>query len=112
MRIVNREQFLAMPEYTLYSEYEPCVWDDINVKHETDGDSYFYCSINDSLDVLSSEEFCDVMFEAEEKGTSVGMCFDILDRNNWDGSCQKYIVYEKDDIEKMVIELNKCLANY
>jgi hypothetical protein len=43
MRIVNRKTFLEYAPGTLYSKYQPCVFEDLQIKHEScNGNDWFY----------------------------------------------------------------------
>lgn len=52
MKVVTREEFLSLPEGTLYSKYQPCVADEIHIKGETVMDDFCCVDISNSADFV------------------------------------------------------------
>lgn len=52
MKIVTREEFLKLPEGTLYSKYQPCVADEFHIKGETVMDDFCCVHVSNSADFL------------------------------------------------------------
>lgn len=94
-----------MPQGTVYSYYEPCVFNDLNIKTHNIGDSDFgYTSIIGEIDVMSSDDFsnkCDEM----EKGKSVPMDFACGRREGLFNNEQLFAIYEDEDVEKLIYRL-------
>lgn len=57
MRIVNRQQFLAMPAGTVYAKYEPCSFEDLCIKGDSLPNDWFYQQIVDAIDVHDGGQF-------------------------------------------------------
>ena len=109
MKIVNREEFLKLPENTLYSKFKPCYFDDLSIKYNTMGNDFVCVSIIDSIECDSSEEFSDKLFDAMENKKSIAMDFDNCGRDGMFNDDQLFAVWESDDIRKLIIELSNCL---
>ncbi len=65
MRIVGEEEFLSLPSSTVYSKFTPYVFDKLCLKGETDGNSFTYLSLTDSVS-CSDYEFFDAVDNAAE----------------------------------------------
>jgi hypothetical protein len=111
MRIVSKKEFMKLPIGTVWSYYEPCVFRDLNIKvsdlseWETD---FLYDGVIGKIDVQSSEDFtnkCELM----EKGESVPMDFEQTSREGLFDDDQLFAIYEKEDVEKLIIRLQKCI---
>ena len=110
MRIVNRATFLAMPENTLFSKYEPCIFRDLLIKGESLHCNDFCVSqIADAIDCDGSESFIDACDGAVQTGASLKMDFDLFGRDGCFNDNQLFAVWEKDDIEALIDKLNMCV---
>jgi hypothetical protein len=95
MKLVNREVFLAMPNGTIYSKYQPRVFDDLCIKTSTlDHGDWIYIPlsagfIKDSI----AEEIIGDTFEFDLAATTRDGTYD---------ESQIFAVYEKDDILKLI----------
>lgn len=111
MKIVNLEQFLALPNETLYAKYAPCFFGDLAIKVENCGPRDFCTQqIADAIDCNDSGEFLDKLDDAERDGTSVLMDFESYGRDGCFEDGQLFAVYERADIEAMIARLQRCLA--
>ena len=76
MRIVDRKTFLEMPANTVFSKYEPCAFDDLQIKGESLSGIDFYASpIHDAVDFPNSSELFNILFDAQTGGSSFEMGF-------------------------------------
>ena len=104
-----------MPANTVYSKYEPCVFGNIKIKgdsiHHAGGVGDFgYQQIADAVDAGSSNEFSDILFAAEETGDSFNMDFDCQGRDGLFDEDQLFVVWEKRDIQALILRLNETLT--
>jgi hypothetical protein len=107
MRIVNREAFLALPAETLFSKYEPCVFEDFCIKGDTLGNDFLYQSITDAINCESSEAFNDALERAEVKKESLSLDFDCQGRDGCFDADQLFAVWEKADVEALIGRLQR-----
>jgi hypothetical protein len=98
MKIVTREEFLKLPEGTLYSKYQPCVADQIHIKGETVMDDFCCVDISDSTDFMYAA------------GNSQPVN---LDRPYRDGCSrdkdQLFAVWELDDLKELAKIVNRAM---
>jgi hypothetical protein len=80
MRIVNREEFLAMPAQTVFCKYRPCTMDALMIKGETWGNDFLYQDIVESIDAINDADFEALLYSSAEKGTSVRFDFNCQGR--------------------------------
>ena len=109
MRIVNRKEFLSLPEETLFSKYEPCCFEPILIKGETLANDFIFQSINDAIKWGDPEEFSDVLFKAEKSGDSFDIDLDCTERDGMFDEDQLFAVWEKKDLAQLIDRLNTAL---
>lgn len=112
MRIITLEQFIKLPSGVLYSEYEPCIFGDLRIKGDSMGkNDWGMQQIHDSLDFNSSTEQMDALLAEPKAGKSLPMNFDYQGRNGMFPRPESlYAVWERDDIEKLIERLDRCVA--
>lgn len=111
MRIVSKKEFLALPAGTVYSHFEPDIFEGFRVKGTTcDGsDDFFYDDLIGAVACDDSNDFhrvCDVM----QEGKSVPADFNQTSRDGLfeDGL---YAVYGPMDVQQLIICLQKANEN-
>lgn len=110
MRIVNREEFLKLPSDTLFSLYTPQYFGEIMIKGDTIWPNDFrYQDINEAVDCRSSNEFTEILYSAEEKGTSFKMNFERWSRDGLYDNDQLYAVWDDEDVKALIVRLNKVV---
>lgn len=111
MKIVNRKTFLQMPENTVFSEYEPCVFHGLFVKTVSPDmiNDYFEMELIGNPKCGSSNEFVNTLVNAEKTGDSFELDFDVDGRNGSFKDDQLYAIYEKQDIEQLISTLQACI---
>ena len=118
MRIVDRKTFLAMPENTVFSKYKPCYFDHVAIKEESitfphnpiSAGDFRYQSIEDSMaDWKTSEDLFEMWDQMETQGKSFPMEFDTSDRDGMFDKDQLFAVWEKQDVQRLIDRLQKCL---
>lgn len=114
MKIINRTAFLAMPDGTVFSKYEPCVFGELLIKGKSlDGGSGDFCyqSIVDAIASTGSGDFGDKLFDAEENGTSLPMDFDCQGRDGTFEMDQLFAVFEPRDVRQLIERLEQALSD-
>jgi len=105
MRIVNRKEFLELPEGTLYSEYEPCCFDGLFIKGKSLKDTNDYIEMSLIGNVVSSDtgDYAEKLENARIDHISIDLDFDEdYGRNGMFAKEQLYAIYEKKDVEKFI----------
>lgn len=109
MRIVNREEFLKLPENTLFSEFEPNVFTGLLIKEKSLTDDYFEIELIGNIDSNDYSDHNKKLTDAEENGVSLPLDFECLCRNGAFQQDQLYAVYEKQDVAGLIESLQRCL---
>jgi len=110
MRIVNRSKFLELSAGTLYSKYEPCNFDDIEIKGESLINDFYSQQIADTVECDGSGEFVDIVDDAVVNGTSFKMDFHCEGRDGGFQEDQLFAVWERGDVEQLISRLQECLS--
>lgn len=104
MKILNRKEFLKTPANTLFSYYEPCVFRGLNIK-TTDKTHYendfVYFGLIGEFNIFDTSEFFKVC-EKMENGESVPLSLEETQREGLFDDEQLFLVYEEDDIKKII----------
>jgi len=117
MRIVDRTAFLAMPPLTVYAKYEPCIVGPLMVKGDTCGvlppdgvGDWTYATFENPINGGSDELFHN--FAAMERGSSYPLetFDDCVGRDGLFDKDQLFVIYERDDLLKMVDLLTRAAA--
>ena len=112
MRIINKQEFYKMPAGTLYSEFEPDILNNLLVKGQTfyngkEPIDYLECSL---IDCIDCNEHSNILTKADnDSNFSFDFNYDNFGRNGIFDEDQKYMVYEKKDVEKLIEFLKGCL---
>lgn len=110
MKIVDRKTFIAMPANTLFSKYEPCFFGPLEIKGESIGEIDFYVQqIADAVDANNTEEFSEILFDAEENKASFKMDLHCEGRDGLFDDNQLFAVWEHDDVIALIERLQKLL---
>lgn len=110
MKIINREQFLALPSGTLFSKYRPCVFEELSIKGDTRSNDFLVQQIADAVDASNSEEFSNILFGAAEDGSSFNLDLDCMGRDGCFDDDQLFAVWERKDVEKLADRLRQALS--
>jgi hypothetical protein len=114
MKIVNKQEFYKLPEGTLYSEYEPCVLNGLNVKGmnmvglDNKLIDFTLKSIIGNVYCDSSDDFVNILTDAEENKTSIKLDFDYYGRDGLYEDDALYAIYEEKDIDDFIKQLQVC----
>jgi hypothetical protein len=113
MRIVNREEFLKLPEGVIYQKYEPIIVNtNVCVKVETSNDDWYYASLSENIDYHSSEHFIGIMQDAEESGSGFKADYTTYERDGLYEQDQRFIIYDRDDVRNLLETLRRIEDNY
>ena len=108
MKIVTLQEFMALPEGTLFMKYEPCVFEDLQVKGETWERDFISTNITYQPDCTGSDDFADKLYLAQGTGESILMDFDSMRRDGCFDKAQLFAVYDRRDIEMLQDKLKRC----
>lgn len=119
MKIVDRETFLKLPEGTVYSEFNPCVFGELCIKGESIGSeengfgSWCYQPIADAVETNGPGDIGGQLFDLTEdslaNGTSMKMDFDCSQRDGFYDEDQLFAVWERQDVEALIARLQETL---
>ena len=103
MRIVNLDQFLALPPGTIYFKYVPCMLTEMSVKRASlrETRDWFRTGIESLVDGADSQAEVDAML-AMEKGASVPARYDSYGRDSCYEPDQKFLVLDEADRKEMI----------
>ncbi len=109
MNIVTREKLMQMPQGTVWSYYEPCVYQGLFIKDDNPSDAPdFLCSdLIGAIDNNSSGDFIDKS-ERMENGESLPVDFEMTGREGMFDHLQLFAVYEKEDVAKLIERLQNA----
>ena len=118
MKLLNRKEFLNTPIYTIFSYYNEksfMEWDDLLIKWEWPwyySNDFSCMSLYKEIWFEFSSDWMDNQLEAEkrlEDWKSINLDEDCYWRDWMFEDKERYIVFEKDDIEKMIRNLQRWL---
>ncbi len=110
MRIVNRKEFLAMPEGVLYSKYQPCFFGELAIKGDSIGDNdFYYQDIAGAIKSNNSGEWADILFDAQESGESFDIDLDCEGRDGMFEQDELYAVWEQKDVLTLIDRLQRLV---
>lgn len=114
MRIVDRKTFIAMPQGTVFSKYEPCVFGELCIKGESivweQGDDFFVQEIAAAVNAHDSGEYADILFAAE-KGAKFSLDLNCEGRDGLFDRHQLFAVWEREDVEALISRLQQTLTS-
>ena len=106
MKIVNRQEFLKMPEGTVFTKFKPHMFGSLCIKEDSIGDDDFrYTRIHDAVDSDNTVEFLDIMDEAVLRGGKVPMHFNTIERDGLFEEDQLFAVWDDYDTGKLIERL-------
>lgn len=108
MKIVSKKDFLALPAGTVYSHFEPDIFEGLRIKGDSisEADDFFYEDLIGAVLCVDSEDFHDVC-DMMGKGASISADFEQTSRDGLfeDGL---YAVYEPKDVQQLIVRLQKA----
>lgn len=109
MRIVDRKTFLAMPAGTLFSKFNPNIFQSLNIKDDDAWDNdFFYTSIHDAIANEGSEDFGRQLDKAQIE--DIPMDFDAVERDGcFDDEDTLFAVWSATDVKELIVRLQHAL---
>lgn len=108
MKIVNRKEFLSLPNGVLFRKYSPCIFEDLQIKTSSN-ENDFVCI---SFDWVDAEDEYEALESSQEKGESFQFSYDTTYRDGLYDDDQLFAFYEKADVEKLIETLSDTLKDY
>lgn len=109
MKIYNREEFMKLPEGTIFTSGEPYAFLNLLIKGETWEVDFLESSLLD-IDSFSSDENSDRMNEMKKNGTSYEINKSFGREGLFDDK-MLYMVFEKKDLEYMIKRFKYAMLN-
>lgn len=110
MKIVDRKAFLALPGEALFSEFQPCVFDELLIKTGNYGANDFgFDVLIGAIKAANGDDEMNKLMEAAETGASLAMDFHVTHRDGLFDDDQLYAVYERADVEALIARLQLVL---
>lgn len=107
MRIMNRDEFLAIEGEVLFSRYYDGSFGDLEIKGGTFGKIDFTCqTLATSLQAVG-DGFFDEISRGEKTGGDMPMDFDCLGRDGLYDQNQKFAVWSADDVQALIARLSR-----
>lgn len=107
MKIVNRTTFLASPEGTLFSKYDPGIFGDLCIKGRSiNSIDFTYQPLNDCI----SGEIAHVAYELND-GQSFSIDLNCEYRDGLFDQFQLFAVWERKDVESLISRLQESLIH-
>jgi hypothetical protein len=115
MRIINRAEFQACPAGTIYSKYQPCVFDELSVKtsgplQEGQTDDWTRIILCDAIEAIDELEFIDACIRAQDSGLELRMDFENVSRDGMYNKDQLFAVWDRRDVEQLIATLQQTLT--
>jgi len=107
MKIINREEFLRLPENTLYSKYTPYIIEKFEIKGESTEYGDFYSQ--QIVDGFDECEYSKALEYAEQNGSSVKMYFYCPGRDDCMNEDQLFAVWDNEDVLALIERLKLCV---
>ena len=99
MKIIKLAEFLAMPEGTIYAQYEPCIFRELQIKHNTLDDTCWHHSPLINIDADNTDDYCDKL---ERRGESIDLDLEGWMRQSEYDPEELFAVFEKKDLEQWI----------
>jgi hypothetical protein len=109
VKIINRKQFLALPEGVLFSKYKPYSFEPPLVKGESMPNDFGYQDIVYAVKCGGSDDMMNILEESELTGSSFDMDFDCGSRDGLFEDAQLFVVWEKKDLDMLKALLSQCV---
>jgi hypothetical protein len=106
MKIVDRKTFLAMPEGTVFSKYEPCIFSELKIKGANCGeDDFLVQEIADAVRMEDGESSFDMFTRVNDLRESVPMDLYCEGRDGLFDQDQLFAVWEDGDVAALISRL-------
>lgn len=110
MKIVNREEFLAIEHEVVYSKYEPIVFEELAIKVSPySGNDWVMCGIADSISNTPYYNEKALLLDPEAVGRSISFDFEANMRDSSRSDHDLYAVWERDDVIQLINRLQRVV---
>ena len=107
MRVVNRTDFMNLPDNTVFCKYRSCCMDDIKIKTGNCGADFVCVDMKTPIG-NEGEDSIDAYFRLDG-GESVPLDMEATGRDGFFDNNQLFIVFDKVDIKAMISALQECV---
>lgn len=109
MRIVGLDEFLRMPEGTVFAKYSPCVFEDLQIKGDTLGEIRDFTAASLSVPHMagadgSNSEF-EILDRIEADGTDHPVELNLYGRDGCFEPAQLFAVWSDADVALLIARL-------
>jgi hypothetical protein len=108
MEIINLEAFLKLPSNTLYQKYEPQVFSDLEIKVNDPGQwepAWLALSLWGFTEgAICSGTNSDIIYNGKFRWD-----LESIGRDGYYDHDQLFCVYDKEDVQRLINQLSKCL---
>lgn len=113
MKIVDRATFLAMPAGTLFSKYEPCIFQAPCIKGDTTqlGNDFWEQELAGPIDASSTEDWVDKLQASQDTGVEMAIDLDCQGRDGLHDKDQLFAVWSHDDVRALIERLGRALSD-
>ena len=111
MKIVNKKQFITLPEGVLYTKFRPRVFGEICIKGKNSNNNLYYKCLLE-VEAKNREHWDELVTEGMEIGNHIPLDFK---KENIDDKCedfQLFAVFEKEEVKQLVDSIQKRLSQY
>lgn len=109
MKIVDLDTFRSMPSGTVFMKYEPCVFDLPQIKGGTWEHDFASTELAPAIFNNGTDDLITRLDDAEKFGARLTLDYDYYGRDGCFDKDQLFAVYEREDLEQMVTELQRCI---
>lgn len=109
MKIVNRKEFLALPENTLFAKCGDHDIGELHIKGETMGNDFVSASFK-GYEYEEASDFCSKFDKMVEEKIQLPFApYDDACRDGLFDEDQLFMIYDKEDIKKIIEMLQQCI---
>jgi len=110
MKILNRDEFLALPSGVLFCKYEPCIFDIIEIKgdslnFEHGGNDFFTRPLTGIYTEATGQDGGDPILPEFDRGDEFRWCHNSEGRDGLFEDNQLFAVFDRVDIDKLIGQL-------
>ena len=108
MKIISNKEFLNMPNGTLFSKFNPCVFDTLSIKRDTIYNSdglpidYYYTNLIGNVASNST----DILFDSITNHSDFDLEFDTIERDGLYDSNALYAIYSDNERLQLIKTLS------
>lgn len=109
MKILNKKEFLKLPNGTVFSNYEDIIFSGLYIKGDSNLEVgiFIYRNLLQNIDGFTNWEEYEIVNSAKENKTSFTMNLEIGDCNKSFDDSEMFVIYEKRDLEQLIGKLNQ-----